>query len=345
MPKHCKLFFVLSLFLCSKTIFAQGPSPIKEKTISASKDIDYGNLNNWAAHPWKQDMSDSVPEPLRNNYKPDSTVDIFFIHPTSYLDKEMPYGWNAPINCQEINDITDSRAILNQASVFNEAGRVFAPRYRQANYAAYFPEDTTDSAAAVAAFDKAYADIKAAFEYYLLHYNNGRPIIIASHSQGTTHAIRLLKDYFDSSTLKNKLVVAYLVGIPVRPDDFKHIPVCSTPNQTGCVCSWRTMKKGFEPDYIQKENFTAIVTNPITWSSEKPDASRKENPGSILLKFNKVMPHIVNAEVHDGVLWVQKPKFFGNVLYSNPNYHIADYNLFYLSIRENVKERENAFWK
>lgn len=326
--------------LCGQLSFAQGPSSESTKTSPSSKDIDYSNLDNWAAHPWKHDMSDSVPEPLRNNYIPDSTVDIFFLHPTSYLDKDMPYGWNAPINNDEINNTTDNRAILNQASVFNAAGRVFAPRYRQANYFAYFP---TDTAAALAAFDKAYADIKAAFEYYLLHYNNGRPIIIASHSQGTTHAIRLLKEFFDSGALKNKLVAAYLVGIPVKPNDFKHIPACSTPDQTGCVCSWRTLKEGFEPDYVQKENFTAVVTNPLTWSADKPVASRKENPGSILLKFNKVLPGIVNAEVHDGVLWVQKPKFFGNILYTNPNYHIADYNLFYVSIRNNVKEREQAY--
>ena len=33
---------------------------------------------------------------------------------------------------------------------------------------------------------------KAAFQYYLEHYNNGRPFIIASHSQGTYHAKRLI---------------------------------------------------------------------------------------------------------------------------------------------------------
>lgn len=341
MLKYPGLYIFILLCFCYCADFAQGPSSDNIESTAASKDIDYSNLNNWAAHPWKYDTSDSVPEPLRKNYSPDSTVDIFFLHPTSYLDKSMPYGWNAPVNNEEINNMTDNRAILNQASVFNAAGRVFAPRYRQANYFAYFPEDT---AAALAAFDKAYADIKAAFEYYMLHYNNGRPIIIASHSQGTTHAIRLIKEFFDSGALKNKLVAAYLVGIPVKPDDFKHIPVCSTPSQTGCVCSWRTLKEGFEPDYIQRETFTAIVTNPLTWSTDKPVASRQDNPGSILLKFNKVLPGIVNAKVHDGVLWVQKPKFFGNILYTNPNYHIADYNLFYVSIRNNVKEREQAYF-
>ena len=53
-------------------------------------------------------------------------------------------------------------------------------------------------------------DVKAAFQYYLEHYNNGRPIIIASHSQGTTHAKRLLKEFFDGTALQHQLVAAYL---------------------------------------------------------------------------------------------------------------------------------------
>ena len=63
------------------------------------------------------------------------------------------------------------------------------------------------------ALDFAYQDVKAAFEYYLKHYNNGRPIIIASHSQGTWHAESLLHDYFENdSTLRKRLVAAYLIG-------------------------------------------------------------------------------------------------------------------------------------
>ncbi|HYC29107.1 MAG TPA: hypothetical protein VEB42_09825, partial [Chitinophagaceae bacterium] len=32
---------------------------------------DYSNLNYWAAHPWKHDPADSVPQPLQKNYMPD----------------------------------------------------------------------------------------------------------------------------------------------------------------------------------------------------------------------------------------------------------------------------------
>jgi len=335
-------FIVLLLVIA---FFGNCKSAQKTQTVTTSNSFevpDYSNINNWAAHPWKYDPSDSLSKALRKNYHPDSTVDIFFLHPTSYLDKSMPFGYNAPVNDVELNKKTDGASILYQASIFNEAGRVFAPRYRQANYYAYFP---TDTAAALAAFDTAYEDLRAAFEYYLQHYNNGRPIVIASHSQGSTHAKLLIKEFFDGKPLQSQLVAAYLVGMPIEPDYFTNIPACTSPAQTGCVCSWRTFKKGRTDTFIQKEKFTAIVTNPLTWDAAKPEVSRKENKGSVLLKFNKLVPCVAGAQVHEGVLWTVKPHFFGNIFYTNPNYHIADYNLYYLSVRQNVQQRINAFLK
>lgn len=308
------------------------------------KNTDYSNIANWAAHPWKNDLSDSIPKPLKTGYIPDSTVDIFFIHPTSYLDKEMPYGWNAPISAIDVNEATDKGSMLYQASVFNGGGRVFAPRYRQAHISAYYPS-AGDTANAQKAFEIAYADVKAAFQYYIQYYNQGRPFIIASHSQGTTHAIHVIQELVDTTTLLKRMVAAYLVGIPVKENAFTQLSPCKAANQTGCVCSWRTFKKGYEPEYVEQENFKAIVTNPLTWNDADTVASFNDNKGAILWKFNKVMPHSAEAIIHNNVLWTGKPRFFGNILYHTKNYHAGDYNLYYLSIRENVQERINAFWK
>src|SRR5262245_33968098 len=90
---------------------------------------DYSDLKYWAAHPLKWDPSDSVPRPLRGDAV-DSTVDVFFIHPTTYTDRKK--GDNADIDDDYLNAKTDYSTILYQASVFNGQCRVFAPRYRQA---------------------------------------------------------------------------------------------------------------------------------------------------------------------------------------------------------------------
>jgi hypothetical protein len=305
---------------------------------------NYSDINYWAAHPYKHDPSDSIPKPLIATSTFDSTVDVFFIHPTTYTSAAKEFGNNAPVDDAALNAKTDYSTILYQASVFNQAGRLFSPRYRQASLLAYFPKTSSDTTEAIAAFELAYQDIKTAFNYYLQHNNNGRPIIIASHSQGTTHAKRLLKEFFDSSSLKNKLVAAYLVGIPVETNLLTNIKPCATPTQTSCVCSWRTFKDGYQPDYVAKES-AVIITNPLTWDSSKPLAARISNKGSILLNFNKLVPKVAEANVNGNILWTSKPHFFGNIFYTSKNYHIADYNLYYLSVRDNVNERIKAFWK
>ena len=176
---------------------------------SDDKKPDYSNLNYWAAHPLKWDPSDSIPKPLRKE-KRDTLVDVFFLHPTMYTMKLKDSTLNADIDDAYLNAKTDYSSILYQASVFNQHARIYAPRFREAHISAYFPKDTL---VALKAFDLAYEDVKASFEYYLKNYNHGRPIIIASHSQGTTHALRLLKDYFEDKSLQKQLVAAYIVGM------------------------------------------------------------------------------------------------------------------------------------
>jgi hypothetical protein len=301
---------------------------------------DYGDIQNWAAHPWKHDPSDSLPKALQANYALDSSVDVFFIHPTSYIQKTFDQ-WNASLQDSLLNKKTDESSILYQASVFNASCRVFAPRYRQANLKAFY----LDSLTAKPYFDTAYADIQTAFQYYLEHFNGGRPIIIASHSQGTLHAARLLKAFFDGQNLNNKLVCAYLIGLPVPINYFTHIKPCTNEFATGCFVSWRTYKDGYIPERVSQESFKAVVVNPLTWTMGDSIASADLNKGAILRNFNKIVPHAVNAQVHGNVLWSSKPDVPGKIFFTQKNYHIGDINLFYMNIRENVATRIRLFWK
>ena len=187
---------------------------------------------------------------------------FFFLYPTTLTDPGDP-RWNADINDAAINAKTDYSPILYQASAFN-GYRVFSPRYRQAHVRSYFSADTTH---AQAAFDTAYEDIRTAFQYYLAHFNNGRPIVIASHSQGSTHAQRLLKEFFENSRLQKQLVVAYVLGMYIPPNQFTSLKMCNDSLQTGCICAWRTLKKNYEPDFVVKEKGSCLINNPLTWST------------------------------------------------------------------------------
>lgn len=337
--------FILSVlfvaFGCGKSNYATY-QPVYA-SVNWEEQPDYSQLKNWAAHPLKIDPSDSIPASILKKHQPKQLADVFFVHPTTYLDPEMPNGWSATLTDIAVNIQTDYTTILSQASIFNEVGKVYAPRYRQAHIKSYYPVNKIDTINALAAFELAYLDVKRAFEFYLTNYNQGKPIIIASHSQGSTHAKRLLKEYFDGKALSKQLVSAYIVGMAIDPNEFTNLKACSKPTETGCICAWRTYKEGYIPEIIQKEKFNSIVTNPLSWDSEQVAVSRKVNQGAVLYNFKKVIPNVAAAYNHKGVLWTPKPKFFGNFLYNTKNYHIADYNLFYMSVRKNAMDRALQF--
>jgi len=304
----------------------------------------YQDLDYWAAHPWKWDPSDSVPAPLRNNPgatgRNDSAVDVFFLHPTTFTRMKHKRIPNASIDDDYINAKTDYSTILYQASVFNQHCRVFAPRYRQAHIRNFFRKNSQE---AQAAFDLAYSDVKESFAYYLQTWNSGRPLIIASHSQGSLLAERLLKEFFEDRPLKNKLVAAYVIGWPVPKDYFSSLKMCEDSLQTGCICSWRTLRRNFVPFYMRKENGNSYVTNPLTWTTGSEYASRRLNKGSVLTNFNRIYPNTTDAQITNGLLYVRKPKFPWSFLYITRNYHIADINLYYINIRENISRRIAMF--
>jgi hypothetical protein len=301
---------------------------------------DYSNLNFWAAHPFKDDPSDSVPAQLIEERIKDSAVDVFFLHPTTFTSFS-DSAWNADLRNADLNTRTDYSTILYQASAFNEY-RVFAPRYRQANLKAYYTKDTIRAAKA---FDLAYEDIRNAFVYYLDHFNQGRPIVIASHSQGSTHARRLLKEFFENKPLQSKLVAAYIVGMVIPKNYFQTLKPCTDSLQTGCFVGWRTFRKGYEPEFIRKEEGNSFVTNPLTWTITEDYAPRSLNEGAVLLKFKQVVKASADAQIHNDIIWIHKPHFPGGFFYRARNYHIADINLYWMNVRMNLRRRIVMYWK
>lgn len=303
----------------------------------------YEDLYYWAAHPFKQDAADKIPTFLKNEQR-DTSVDVFFIHPTSFTKDMQNAAWNADVNDSVLNKETDNRTIQFQASVFNASCRVFAPRYRQAHLKAFFSVGQRDKGKEALAL--AYSDVKAAFEYYLQHWNNGRPIIIASHSQGTAHAIQLLKDFFDGTELQQQLVSAYIIGFQVKPDAFKQLKPSTSPTATGGFISWRTFVNGQVDRITEREKGGSICINPITWTDNTNWSDTALFKGAILQNFNFLMkkpPVSATISKEHNILWVKLPEGMPTPGIANGNLHIADYNLFYMNIRENVKERIAAY--
>ncbi len=304
---------------------------------------DYTNINYWIAYPEKEDMADVVPgKGELSNIQDDAEVDVFFIYPTIYAKKQdKDHPWYADVNDQKLNKNIANSTIKYQASVFNGAGRIYSPLYRQAHIAIYYDVPLKLKVDALAL---AYEDVENAFEHYLANWNEGRPIIIASHSQGTDHAVRLLRDFFEyDDAMKEKLVAAYIVGMPIAKNTFNEISPCGSPEQTGCWLTWNTYKQGYFPPNHDFWYGQALNVNPLIWTLDSMYVSREKNKGGILKNFKKIRPGLSDAQTANGMLWIHKPKFFGNFLINWDRYHIVDYNLFYLNIRENAARRVEAY--
>lgn len=344
-----KLFFIAGILfvICSWTPSQKGPSgrggiagsDQKEAAPNTGPAPDYSKPEFWAASPRIHDTSDSIPQFLKGEIR-DTRADVFFIHPTSYFPDEAG-AWNASLTDTEVNQTTGYRSILFQASVFNGSCRVFAPRYRQAGMKTFYVMGTPE---ADRAFGLAYSDIRKAFQYYLDHENHGRPIVVASHSQGSLHAIRLLQEFFDGTPLQQQLVCAYIVGYRIEREAFKHIPAGERFDQTGCFVGWRTYAIGEFPKGIERENGNSVCVNPLTWKTD-PAPAPKELHRGIMSGFETLVPATVSAVIEPGagILWVDTEVVLEEREGKLKNYHTYDYNLFWMNIRENVKHRIDAF--
>ncbi len=305
---------------------------------------DYSRPECWAALPDRKDNADVVPAGDFSDNQADAPVDVFFIHPTTFYSRK---AWNQPLDDKRANDFTDNRVLCNQASVFNCCGRIYAPRYRQATLYSFRDRGGNGERA----LDLAYEDVKRAFEYYLENYNNGRPIIVASHSQGSRHAIRLLEDYFTGTPLAQQLVAAYLIGWGGADTNsferFPDIPVCASPEQTGCWMTWNSLGPDAEKSRIID---SAVCVNPLTWTTDGTYAGPELNLGGVVFvegRDEPPMPDIgvVSAQCVDGALIISRPKgkAYSFMPMGRDNYHIYDYGLFYVNIRRNVEQRVAAF--
>ena len=122
-------------------------------------------------------------------------VDVFFVHPTTFFGTA---GWNQSLDDTSTNQLTDMFVLRSQASVFNSCCRIYAPRYRQATIFSFMDS----SGSGKDALQLAYGDVERAFDYYIEHYNQGRPFILAGHSQGSVHARTLLEKRITGTPLR-----------------------------------------------------------------------------------------------------------------------------------------------
>ena len=317
---------------------------------------NYAQTKAWFALPGHEGIERSTPLGFNAVNEETASADVFFIHPTMYLKNNV---WNT---AYDEEGTFDKLVLLGQASVFNGCCRIYAPHYRQATLVGL----TEPAAVALA-----YSDVERAFDYFISHRNKGRPFIIASHSQGTGHAVRLLQERILGTPLQKQLVVAYAIGAYV-PSNFDTIglPTCKTQTQTGCIISWNTSQSGrkgahrltndivywWQGSERRSGTLPAICVNPLTWT-ENETADAAANLGSLPLSkpfptktttLPPLQPYLTGAFCQDNLLNVDislTSEFRDALSLLTGSYHGSDYGLFYGNIRSNALLRVEHWLK
>ena len=320
------LVFV-SYFLEPKHNFVEKPVPAAP---------EYQNQDHWAALPERQDFADVRVDSLSNDGQKEAAVDVFFVHPTTYVSSE---HWNQPLISAATNERTDDWGMRDQASIFNGCCNVYAPRYRQATLFS-FQDLEGDGGRAL---DLAYQDIKTDFEYFLEAFNQDRPFIIAGHSQGSFHVDRLLREEIAGTLLEKMLVAAYPVGFSI--DGSNGIPVCESAEQTNCQVSWNANTSDAGIVLGQPGD---ICVNPISWTTGEQIVQPNENKGSIsFANGNTLDQSIVGAQCKNGTLLVEETKSerYSIMPFGPGNYHYYDYSFYHIDVRDNAILRAKSFLK
>ncbi|MEM6494227.1 MAG: DUF3089 domain-containing protein [Pseudomonadota bacterium] len=282
---------------------------------------------------------------------------VFFIHPTSYLSRD---GWNAALT-PEAGEEADNLArtyVRGMASAFNAASQIWAPRYRQATMGAFM----TDQPEAQDAIEVAYADIVQAYRYFVETLDDETPVVLAGHSQGSLHLLRLLREEVMPGPMADRLIAAYAIGWPVSVEHdlpALGLPACATSRQTGCLISWSSFAEPADPSLLLETYATsvgfdgelrgesqALCSNPLT-GAFGGSADESVNLGTLVpdesISDGELVPGAVPARCDErGILLIGDPPELGPYVLPGNNYHVYDIPLFWANTQADVARRASA---
>ena len=308
----------------------------EEETVAAIISSDYADPTNWLA----------IPEVTKE-------VDTFYIYPTAYMDS----AEGAPDVCDIDSEILRTGAAdvyEQQATAYEATTNVFAPFYRQVNMVVAASATAEERDELLQKEPK--ADLYAALDYYFENLNDGRPFILAGHSQGSQMMTYVLSEYMGKHPeYYERMVAAYALGYSITDkflEENPHLKFAEGEDDLGVIISWNTEGEG----NANAENFVveegAIAINPLNWKRDETYAGKELCLGARIQDAEtgefEVIPEAADAQLntkrgvvvtHTDVLEPMDP-----VMGFGPeSYHGGDYTLWYTNIQENVQSRVDRY--
>ena len=328
------VFACLCLILTAGCVGNESPDPAGDSEENAvvlppDNSVDYSDSYNWLSLP-----------------STEKEVDVFYVYPTVSSNSS-----GSMLITDDVDRALAQGILEAQASVYEPGANVFAPYYRQMTTGVdmagcSLATDTEE-------FKQGAADVSDAFDYYINNLNEGRPFIIAGHSQGTMALIELIKNRFgDDEELRSRMVAAYLIGYTVTDDDLAKagLTAAEGANDTGVVITYNTQSPTSVGGPMLMAGAHCI--NPLNWKTDSTYAPASENLGARFYndstgEFLREVPNYSDAQIdmETGALTTTIPEGEDLDIGSYPEgvYHRYDYAFWYRNLEENVKERIDAY--
>ena len=297
--------------------------------------LDYSSKTNWVI--------------CEENIRKNCEVDIFYVLPTIYADKNNAYMlWHD-------NKAIQKKSLMfatQHTDIFSGYCRVFSPYYRQAEFSRVMKE--IDLPVEKQTFIRiGIHDVREAFRYYMKHHNKGRPFILLGFSQGSMALLEMMKTEFADRKINAKLVAAYLIGYPNMPKTFPEYPFLRTAQRaddTGVIITYNSQAPGKVKSHFTG-NSDSYCINPINWRTDGKIADKSEHQGSCFFDWktgkSTDKKQFVTAKIDlftSGlIVETAEPGKYDSRILGPGVYHMCDLNFFYYDLRANGKVRINAF--
>ncbi len=199
----------------------------------------------------------------------DTLPDVFYLLPTcvtAWQDAEGRTHYNAdPANPDHREAWRLSAELAD--TVFASRANLFLPYCRQAVFEGLEGEHAAEAART------AEEDAKAAFDYYLAHFNGGRPFVLAGYSQGGRLVTEVLKHISDEDF--SRLIAAYVVGYGVTAADtvalpgqrVPHIKLAADAASRGVTVNFNSVTDTSAVCPLLCEGNVGCI-NPVSWTTD-----------------------------------------------------------------------------
>ncbi len=336
---------------------------------------DYATEDAWAALPSTTDAADWVlpgTAPVA-----DPPADVFFLHPTTFFGTK---AFNETLSPDSAStELLREVALAKAAPSFNRCCAVWAPRYRQATIGAFY----ADQEDAQQAFSLAYADIDRAFTAFLAQTGDRPFLVAGQSQGSLHAMRLLERIDADPALRARFVAAYIPGGIHPESrfgTAYTHLEPCDDPEQVGCINAWDTYRTGASTrgtDTIwhwqegQLERLPAQTpqcTNPVSWRDDGA-AAAAEHKGAVNIVsagaqpgFMAIMrateplgfkttgltapvPQLFDSACVDGFLRITdlSTTSYPPAETTPGNYHLMDFELFAMDIRENTVARVAAW--